>query len=112
MIAAKRGQVSRELKYELKEEKGHTHIRESTCGQSHRNRAHQCTGHDQQVRVRVLHANADLADKGQDDKGSDGVRDESGHDKDERTEDQEDAVQTEVLDAGGDTHCDCVQQAG
>lgn len=62
MIAARRNKLARELDTsELKE--GHTHIRESTRGQCHRNRAHQGTSHDQQVGVRIFHANADLADK-------------------------------------------------
>ena len=79
-----------------------THIGKPARWQGHRDRTHQRAGHDEQVRVRIVHADADLADEREDDERGDGVGDEGGHDQDQGGEDDQHAVEAEVLDAVGD----------
>ena len=88
-----------------------THIRETACGQCHGDGTHQCTGHNQQVRVGVLHADADLTNKRQDDQGRNRVRDETGNHKNQNREDEEHAVKAEMFDPCGDARGNGVQQA-
>lgn len=59
--------------------------------------------------MRVLHTSADLMYKRQDDQRSNGVGDECRNDKDQRGEDDENAVEAHALDLCSDGARDGVQ---
>lgn len=80
------------LKWNQQGEVGHTHVGESTGRQAHSDGAHQGAGHDQQIGVGVIHADANLSDKGEHDEGGYGVGDECGHDQDQAGKYDQDPV--------------------
>lgn len=55
-----------------------THIWESTRRQTHSDGTHQRAGHDEQVRVWVVHPNTNLLDKWENNQSSDCMRYKSG----------------------------------
>lgn len=59
----------------------------------------------------IIHGEPDLADEGEDDEGRDGVGNESGDDEDHGGEDDQHAVQAEMVDFLGDAASDCGEQA-
>ena len=60
----------------------------------------------------VIHSGTDLLHQWKEDQCGNGVRDESGHDKNQEGESEQDPVETEVLHLGGYTLRDCAQETG
>ena len=74
--------------------------------------AHEHAGHDQEIRSWILHLGADLVDEREDDERGDGVGYERRDHEDQGGEDDEDGVEGEPLDFGGDGVGDGVEEAG
>ena len=90
--------------------KGLTHVRESRSRQCHSSTAHQYTRHNQQVGVGLVQPLANIVHQRQDNQRRNGVADEGGNHQDQAGEDEQDAIQAEILHALGDHLGDGVQQ--
>ena len=91
-------------------ESGKNRTRLTTGRQPHRSRAHQRGPHNQQIRMRLLHARADLLHERQDDQRRDGMADKRRDDEDQRREDEQHAVQTHARNAVCDRARNGMQQ--